>query len=153
MPLARVVARTDSTTRYSYNARRGQLPRTRIGVLRRTRARHMQYAPRVCTLVLFIYIRIDDERYTLSSVWISAPLLRRDTTVTTSPDLLADISCSFCIREQSYVFLSPSTTINTRCETFWNGALTNLFIRNVHTQLLPCTNYYVYHIHMDNTCT
>ena len=32
MPLARVAARTDSTTRYSYNARRGQLPRTRIDV-------------------------------------------------------------------------------------------------------------------------
>ena len=32
MPLARVGARTDSTTRYSYNARRGQLPRTRIGI-------------------------------------------------------------------------------------------------------------------------
>ena len=40
MPPARVVARTDSTTRYSYNARRGQLPRTRIGVVRRTRARN-----------------------------------------------------------------------------------------------------------------
>ena len=36
MPLARVGARTDSTTRYSYNARRGQLPRMRIGVIRRT---------------------------------------------------------------------------------------------------------------------
>ena len=31
MPLALVGARTDSTTSYSYNARRGQLPRTRIG--------------------------------------------------------------------------------------------------------------------------
>ena len=40
MPLARVGARTDSTTSYSYNARRGQLPRTRIGIVRRTRARH-----------------------------------------------------------------------------------------------------------------
>ena len=40
MPLARVGARTESTTRYSYNARRGQLPRTRIGIVRRTRARH-----------------------------------------------------------------------------------------------------------------
>ena len=37
MPLARVGARTESTTRY---ARRGQLPRTRIGIVRRTRARH-----------------------------------------------------------------------------------------------------------------
>ena len=40
MPLARVGARTDSTTSYSYNARRGQLPRTRIGIVHRTRARH-----------------------------------------------------------------------------------------------------------------
>ena len=40
MPLARVGARTDSTTRYSYNARRGQLPRTRVGIVRRTRAKH-----------------------------------------------------------------------------------------------------------------
>ena len=56
MPLARVGARTDSTTRYSYNVRRGQLPRTRIGIVRRTRARRaVQYAPRVCTLVLFIH--------------------------------------------------------------------------------------------------
>ena len=38
MPLARVGARTDSTTSYSYNARRGQLPHTRIGIVRRTRA-------------------------------------------------------------------------------------------------------------------
>ena len=34
MPLARVGARTDSTTRYSYNTGRGQFPRTRIGVVR-----------------------------------------------------------------------------------------------------------------------
>ena len=40
MPLARVGARTDCTTSYSYNARRGQLPRTCIGIVRRTRARH-----------------------------------------------------------------------------------------------------------------
>ena len=40
MPIARVGARTDSTTSYSYNARRGQLPRTRIDIVRRTRARH-----------------------------------------------------------------------------------------------------------------
>ena len=40
MPLARVGARTDSTTSYSYNTRRGQLPRTRIDIVRRTRARH-----------------------------------------------------------------------------------------------------------------
>ena len=39
MPLAHVGARTDSTTSYSYNVRRGQLPRTRIGIVRRTRAR------------------------------------------------------------------------------------------------------------------
>ena len=31
------VARTDSTTRYSYNARRGQFPRTRIGIVHKTR--------------------------------------------------------------------------------------------------------------------
>ena len=37
MPLARVRARTDSTTHHSYNARRGQFPRTRIGIVRRTR--------------------------------------------------------------------------------------------------------------------
>ena len=41
MPLARVGARTDST---SYNARRGQFPRTRIGIVRRTRARHAECA-------------------------------------------------------------------------------------------------------------
>ena len=40
MPLPRVGARTNSTTSYSYNARRGQLPRTRIGIVHRTRARH-----------------------------------------------------------------------------------------------------------------
>ena len=40
MPLARVGARTESTTSYSYNARCGQLPRTRIGIVRRTRARY-----------------------------------------------------------------------------------------------------------------
>ena len=33
---------------------------------------------------------------TSSSVWTSAPLLRRDTTVITSPDSLADISFLFC---------------------------------------------------------
>ena len=40
MPLARVGARTDSTMSllYSYNARRGQLPCTRIGIVRGTRA-------------------------------------------------------------------------------------------------------------------
>ena len=37
MPLALVGARTDSTTRYSYNARRGQFPRTRIGIVHKTR--------------------------------------------------------------------------------------------------------------------
>ena len=35
MRLARVGARTESTTRYSFNARRGQFPRTRIGIVRR----------------------------------------------------------------------------------------------------------------------
>ena len=40
MPLPRVGARTDSIMRFSYNARRGQLPRTRIGIVRSTRARH-----------------------------------------------------------------------------------------------------------------
>ena len=34
------VAGADNTTSYSYNARRGQLLRTRIGIVRRTRARH-----------------------------------------------------------------------------------------------------------------
>ena len=48
MPLARVGARTESTTRYSYNARRGQFSRTRIGIVPDA------FAPRVCTLVLFI---------------------------------------------------------------------------------------------------
>ena len=56
MPLARVGARTDSTTSYSYNARRGQFPRTRIGIVHRTLGQDMQYAPRVCTLVLFIFL-------------------------------------------------------------------------------------------------
>ena len=37
MPLALAGARTDSTTRYSYNARRGQFPRTRIGIVHKTR--------------------------------------------------------------------------------------------------------------------
>ena len=32
-----VGARTDSTTRYSYNARCGQFPRTRIGIVHKTR--------------------------------------------------------------------------------------------------------------------
>ena len=51
MPLARVGARTECTTRYSYNTGRGQFPSTRIGMVHKT-----QYAPRVCTLVLFISI-------------------------------------------------------------------------------------------------
>ena len=33
MPLARVGARTENTTCYSHNARRGQFPRTRIGIV------------------------------------------------------------------------------------------------------------------------
>ena len=37
MSLARVGAKTDSTTSYSYNARHGQLPRKRIGKVHRTR--------------------------------------------------------------------------------------------------------------------
>ena len=45
MPLALV----GSTTRYSYNARRGQFPRTRIGIVRRSSMRRG-----FCTLVLFI---------------------------------------------------------------------------------------------------
>ena len=53
MPLPRVGAKTDSIMRFSidicsvyniygfsYNARRGQIPRTRIGIVRSTRARH-----------------------------------------------------------------------------------------------------------------
>ena len=51
MLLARVGARTECTMRYSYNTGRGQFPRTRIGIVHKT---HRQYAPRVCTLVLFI---------------------------------------------------------------------------------------------------
>ena len=46
-PLTRVGARTNSTTRYSYNARRGQFPRTRIGIIRKTPTQDMQYAPRI----------------------------------------------------------------------------------------------------------
>ena len=61
MPLARVGARTDSTTRllYSYNARRGQLPRTYTVSTKEYAGleQDMQYAPRVCTLVLFIVVR------------------------------------------------------------------------------------------------
>ena len=53
MPLARVGARNDSTTSCSNNAIRGQLPRMRIGIVRRTRARHAVCAE-VCTSVLFI---------------------------------------------------------------------------------------------------
>ena len=47
MPLARVGARTDSTTHYRYNARRGQYPRTRIGRESKTRCKICKYAPRV----------------------------------------------------------------------------------------------------------
>ena len=56
MPLARVGARTDSTTSYSYNARRDQLPRTRIGIYSTQDSSKTCsiYAPRVCTSVLFI---------------------------------------------------------------------------------------------------
>ena len=39
MLLARVGARTDSTMHYSYNARRGQFPCTRIGIVHKTRRR------------------------------------------------------------------------------------------------------------------
>ena len=39
--------------------------------------------------------------YTSSLVWTSAPLLSRDTTVITSPDLLADINSSFYKNNQS----------------------------------------------------
>ena len=52
-PLALVGARTESTTRYSYNARRGQFPRTRIGNSSQDSTRRG-----FCTLVLFIYISI-----------------------------------------------------------------------------------------------
>ena len=41
MLLTRVGARTECTTRYSYNTGRGQFPRTRIGIVHKT---HMQYA-------------------------------------------------------------------------------------------------------------
>ena len=46
MLLARVGARTECTTRYSYNMGCGQFPRTRIGIVHKT---HKQYAPRLCT--------------------------------------------------------------------------------------------------------
>ena len=54
MPLARVGARTDSTTHYSYNARRGQYPRTRIGIESKTRCKICSMRRGFCTLVLFI---------------------------------------------------------------------------------------------------
>ena len=44
MPLARAGARTDSTTRLQLHARRGQFPRTRIGVVSKIYA---VFAPRV----------------------------------------------------------------------------------------------------------
>ena len=50
MLLALVGVRTDSTTRYSYNARRGQFPRMRIGIVQCSSMRRG-----FCTLVLFIY--------------------------------------------------------------------------------------------------
>ena len=55
MPLALAGARTDSTTRYSHNARRGQFPRTRIGIVHKTRRAQCSSMRRgFCTLVLFI---------------------------------------------------------------------------------------------------
>ena len=48
MPLTCVGARTESTTRYSYNVRHGQFSHTYIGIVLDA------FAPRVCTLVLFI---------------------------------------------------------------------------------------------------
>ena len=54
MPLARVGARTDSTTHYSYNARRGQYPRTRIGIESKTQYKICSMRRGFCTLVLFI---------------------------------------------------------------------------------------------------
>ena len=49
MPLARVVARTESTT-LQLHVRRSQFPRTRIGTVQN----NMQYAPRVLQLILFL---------------------------------------------------------------------------------------------------
>ena len=49
MPLALVGARTESTTRYSFNTRSGQFPRTRIDIIQRSSMRRG-----FCTSVLFI---------------------------------------------------------------------------------------------------
>ena len=58
MPLGRVAARTNGTTRYSYDARRGQFPRTRTGTVRKTRletrCKIAVMRRGFCTLVLFI---------------------------------------------------------------------------------------------------
>ena len=52
-----VGARTDSTTRYSYNARRGQFPQTHIGIVHKTgRNACSSMRQGFCTLVLFILI-------------------------------------------------------------------------------------------------
>ena len=59
MPLALAGARTDSTMRYSYNSGRGQFPRTRIGIVHKTRRAHSACSSMrrgFCTLVLFIHI-------------------------------------------------------------------------------------------------
>ena len=55
MPLARVGARTDSTMHYSYNARRGKFPRTRIGIDTKTRRKICSMRRGFYTLVLFIH--------------------------------------------------------------------------------------------------
>ena len=53
MPLARVGVRTESITRYSYNERHGQFPRTRIGIVLDTR---YAFAPRVLHFSAFHWI-------------------------------------------------------------------------------------------------
>ena len=68
MPLARVGARTESTTRYSYNARRGQLPRTRIGIVRRTRARHAVCAEGLHFSAFHLYITDDVQNFSATTV-------------------------------------------------------------------------------------
>ena len=57
MPPA-LVTRTDSTTRYCYNARRSQFQRTRIGIVHKTRHNACSSNMRrgFCTLVLFMLI-------------------------------------------------------------------------------------------------
>ena len=70
MPLARVGARTDSTTLYNYNARRDQFARMHFGIESRTR-RNMQNAPRVLHFSDFHIFCFDENL----SQYISVPSL------------------------------------------------------------------------------